>query len=160
MLNTSKWKHSVPDWIPLSSCLIDSSSVVTCSVWQGDFGLSSCGSLGSVRAGGNWRTGAARPGPGMQGRAKVGIKMHRNAAASRALGPHVSPSAVCSPLRLMSRASSLECDSLLARMNMTTWSCVCSEMSRPLMSTTRSPSRSLGSQRPAYKQTSFIFTLS
>lgn len=61
-----------------------------------------------------------------------------------------------SPLRRMSRASSLECDSLLARMNMTTWSCVCSEMSRPFMSTTKSPSRSLGSHRPAYKGRHFM----
>lgn len=60
------------------------------------------------------------------------------------------------PLRLISKASSLVCDSLLARMNMTTWSCVCSEMSLPLMSTTRSPSMSLGSLRPACKDTLWI----
>lgn len=56
---------------------------------------------------------------------------------------------IYTPLRLMSRASCLECDSRLARMYMTTWSCVCSEMSRPLMSRIRSPSCSLGSDRPA-----------
>lgn len=56
------------------------------------------------------------------------------------------------PLRLMSKASCLEWDSVLARMNITTWSWVCSEMSRPLMSTSRSPSRSLGSLRPACRQ--------
>lgn len=60
------------------------------------------------------------------------------------------------PFRLISKDNSLECDSLLARMNMTTWSCVCSEMSLPLMSTTRSPSMSLGSHRPACEEARVI----
>lgn len=64
------------------------------------------------------------------------------------------------PLRLMSKASSLEWDSRLARMNMTTWSCVCSEMSLPLISTTRSPSMSVGSHRPACKDARFLDEMS
>lgn len=102
--------------------------------------------------------------------------MHRNMTRHRVnssvLLQHLSPLSLCltvslslSPLRLISKASSLECDSLLAFMNMTTWSCVCSEMSRPLMRTTRSPSWSFGSHRPAWKtaqklQLGFKLTLS
>lgn len=154
--NTSKWKQSVPDCIPLSSCLIDSSNVVTRSDWPGDCTLSPCDWPVNVRAGGNCRRGATLPGPGTQGRFKAAINIHGDMTdrvhtlITRCFSTFLS--LTHSPLRLMRRASCLECDSLLARMNMTTWSCVCSEMSRPLMRTTRSPSRSLGSHRPAYKQ--------
>lgn len=76
IFNTSKWKQSVPDCIPLSSCLIDSSTVVTLSDWPAD-SLSPCDWPVSVRAGGNCSRGATRPGPGTQGRFKAVINIHR-----------------------------------------------------------------------------------
>lgn len=152
----------MPDCVPLSSCLIDSSSVMTRSDGLDDCGWSPCDWSVSERAGGNCNRGATRPEPGIQGQFKVVINIHTTMSRQRAHLGHMLQLQRCSlsnkhtrrhtPFRLISRASSLECDSLLARMNMTTWSCVCSEMSRPLMSTTRSPSRSLGSHRPAYEQ--------
>jgi len=144
----------VPDCIPLSSCLIDSSNVLTCSKWPEGCGMFSCDWSVSVRAGSRCSRGVARPEPGFQGQFKAVLNIHANTTE------HISGSFAISalfcrsytPLRLISKASCLECDSLLARMNMTTWLCVCSEMSRPLMSTTWSPSMSLGSERPAYIQ--------
>ena len=56
------------------------------------------------------------------------------------------------PFLLITRASSRVCDSRLALMNITTWSWVCSEMSRPLISTIWSPSFSLGMQVSACTQ--------
>lgn len=68
----------MPDCIPLSSCLIDSSSVVTRSDWPDDCGLFPCDWLVSVRAGGNCSRGATRPGPVIQGQFKAVINIHRN----------------------------------------------------------------------------------
>lgn len=55
-----------------------------------------------------------------------------------------------SPLGLTNRMSSPEWLSQLALMNLTTWSWVWSEMSRPLMRTTWSPSLSRGTHRSAW----------
>lgn len=160
ILNTSKWKQSEPVCIPLSSCLMDSSSVGGRSDGPGERGFSSCGWMLSVRVGSECSRGVPRPGPVLEGQFKAVINIHWN------MTDRVHTWITCclstfvwqrhtnthKPLRLMSKVSCLVCDSLLARMNMTTWSCVCSEMSRPLISTTRSPSMSLGSLRSAYKQ--------
>lgn len=80
--NTSKWKQSVPDCIALSSCLIDSSSVVTRSDWPGECTLSPCDWPVSVRAGGSCSRGATRPGPGTQGRFKAIINIHEYMSGS------------------------------------------------------------------------------
>lgn len=146
----------MPDCIPLSRCLIDSSSVMTRSDGLDGCCWSACDWSVSLRVGGNCNRGATRPGPGIQGQFKAVINIptlcQDSVHALITCCFSTSVSVYPTPFRLISKANSLECDSLLARMNMTTWSCVCSEMSRPLMSTTRSPSRSLGSHRPAYKQ--------
>lgn len=74
ILSTSKWKERVPDWIPLSSCLIDSSSVTTRSDGPDECDCSDW-SL-NVRAEGNCNKGATRPGPGTQGQFKDAINIH------------------------------------------------------------------------------------
>lgn len=141
----------MPDCVPLSSCRMDSSSVTTFSSDPDECGLSVGDWSGSVRAEGSCSRGATRPGPGTQGQR---LRLHNQP------GRHVDGTETHThthtPLRLTSKANSLECDSLLARMNMTTWLCVCSEMSLPLMSTTRSPSMSLGSHRPACEEAVLI----
>lgn len=162
ILNTSKWKQSEPVCIPLSSCLMDSSSVGGRSDGPGERGFSSCGWMLSVRVGSECSRGVPRPGPVLEGQFKAVINIHWNmtdrvhtwitCCLSTFVWQRHTHTQTHKPLRLMSKVSCLVCDSLLARMNMTTWSCVCSEMSRPLISTTRSPSMSLGSLRSAYKQ--------
>lgn len=163
ILNTSKWKQSEPVCIPLSSCLMDSSSVGGRSDGPGERGFSSCGWMLSVRVGSECSRGVPRPGPVLEGQFKACNKYSLKHDGQSAHLDHMLSQHFCltathahtnthKPLRLMSKVSCLVCDSLLARMNMTTWSCVCSEMSRPLISTTRSPSMSLGSLRSAYKQ--------
>lgn len=72
--STSKWKERVPDCIPLSSCLIDSSSVTTRSDGPGECDCSDW-SL-NVRAEGNCNKGATRPGPVIQGQFKDAINIH------------------------------------------------------------------------------------
>lgn len=74
----------MPDCIPLSSCLIDSSSVATRSDWPGECTLLPCDWPVSVRAGGSCSRGATRPGPGMQGRFKAVINIHEYMSGSTA----------------------------------------------------------------------------
>lgn len=129
---------------------MDSSSVTTFSNAPDEDGRSGDDWSGRVRAEGSCNRGATRPGPGTRGQS---VRLHTLGlqSARKTSGWHRDTHAH-TPFRLISKDSSLECDSLLARMNMTTWSCVCSEMSLPLMSTTRSPSTSLGSHRPACEE--------
>jgi len=85
---TSKWKDSVPDCSPLSSCLMESSRVLARSTCPGDEGLSACDWPVSERAGGNWSRGGTRPGPAVQterereGRTRAGQPSSAQHAAS------------------------------------------------------------------------------
>lgn len=78
ILNTSKWKQSEPVCIPLSSCLMDSSSVGGRSDGPGERGFSSCGWMLSVRVGSECSRGVPRPGPVLEGQFKAVINIHWN----------------------------------------------------------------------------------